>query len=565
MTRPPCRLPSLLFCLPALALTACSQLTSPPDDSVEIAILGLNDFHGHIQSAQPTPRQLKIPDTSASDGWRNAPAGGAAYLASGLAALRARHPHHITVGVGDLIGASPLASALLDDEPALEALNRLGLSLSVVGNHEFDSGRQELERKISGQCPENGCKLPEFRGAGFTYLAANVYDRATGRPFLPAYVIREIGAMKIAFIGTPLKETPNMVDRAGIASLAFHDEASTINALIPEVRAQGAQAIVALLHQGADYPGHYNDPSYACPGLQGPAVEIVKALDPAVKVVMSAHTHQGYTCKLDGRLLTQGYSYGALLTEIRLKFDRRSGELISADAENHPLDHTSVIPDRPMQAWVEAIEARSAELRQQPAGKISRAIGREAATGFADTPLGNLIADAQWQYARQFEPVDLALTNPGGIRADLPAAQLSNTPISVSFGDLFATQPFRNQLVIIDLSGQALLNLLNAQWQGAGKVRFLQVSSSLSYRWHDDPAASTRIEDVRIHGETIDTQKIYRVVMNSFMANGGDQLGLPQPLKDSRYLPGMDVDALRWYFGQHPVVSAPESSRITRH
>ena len=179
--------------------------------------------------------------------------------------------------------------------------------------------------------------------------------------------------------------------------------------------------------------------------------------------------------------------------------------------------------------------------------------------------LGNLIADAQWQYARQFEPVDLALTNPGGIRADLPAAQLSNTPISVSFGDLFATQPFRNQLVIVDLSGQALLNLLNAQWQGAGKVRFLQVSSSLSYRWHDDPAASTRIEDVRIHGETIDTQKIYRVVMNSFMANGGDQLGLPQPLKDSRYLPGMDVDALRWYFGQHLVVSAPESSRITRH
>ena len=112
----------------------------------------------------------------------------------------------------------------------------------MVGNHEFDSGRRELERKISGQCPENGCKLPEFRGADFTYLAANVYDRATGRPFLPAYVIREIGAMKIAFIGTPLKETPNMVDRAGIASLAFHDEASTVNALLAAGRLEEGAA-----------------------------------------------------------------------------------------------------------------------------------------------------------------------------------------------------------------------------------------------------------------------------------------------------------------------------------
>lgn len=548
----------------ALALTACSHQTSRQPAAIEIAILGLNDFHGHIQSAQPIPRMVKVPASDGGKTWRDLPAGGAAYLASGLAELRKKHPHSITVGVGDLIGASPLASALLDDEPALVALNRLGLSVSVVGNHEFDQGRAELERKIAGRCPESGCKLPEFRGASFTYLAANVHDRQSGQPFLPAYVIREVGGMKIAFIGTPLKETPGMVDRAGIASLEFHDEAGTINALVPEIRARGAQAIVALIHQGADYSGHYNDPSYACPSLQGPVIEIVKALDPAVSVVMSAHTHQGYTCKIDGRLLTQGYSYGALLTEIRLKFDRDSGELLASDAENHPLDHESLKPDPETQAWVEAVEARSAELRGQPAGKLSHAVGREAAPGFGDTPLGNLIADAQWHYARQFEAVDLALTNPGGIRADLPAGGAKTSPVELSFGDLFATQPFRNQLVLADLTGEALQALLEAQWQGPGKTRFLQVSASLAYHWHDPAATSGHASRVRIHGLPLDTKKVYRVVMNSFMANGGDRLGLILPLNNPRYLPGLDVDALRWYTGQQSVIEAPTSTRIVR-
>jgi 5'-nucleotidase len=551
--------PSFLCLAGALlagALAGCSGLPASTEkplaaaesETATIAILGINDFHGHIQSAQPVPRTIIVPDPQAPDGQRQTAVGGAAYLATELTELRQRNPHSITVGVGDLIGASPLTSALLDDEPTIETLNRLGMSVSVVGNHEFDRGRVELERRIAGRCPESGCKLPEFHGARFDYLAANVLDKASGRPFLAPYVIREIDGIKVAFVGTPLRETPSIVVKAGIATLNFTDEASAINALIPEMQAQGARVIVALIHQGGEYDGPYNDPTYRCAGLRGPIVDIVRALDKAVVAVMSAHTHNGYTCKIDGRLLTQGYSFGALVSEIRLKIDRRSGEVLAADAENHPVDQHRLTPDAAMQQWVVDIEARSADVRNRPVGRTLRPLTRRSDGAFGDSPLGNLIADAQWTYARRFVEVDFALTNRGGMRADLPEGADGDGPLTLTFGDLFATQPFRSGLLVVELRGAEILDLLRGQWRTPDAAPyFLQVSRSLNYHWRSDLPLAKRVFDVRINGKPLIPTRTYRIAINSFLADGGDDQFILAKGRHPRTLPGQDIDALRWF------------------
>ncbi|WP_018604396.1 bifunctional metallophosphatase/5'-nucleotidase [Uliginosibacterium gangwonense] len=531
-----------------LALAGCASAPPAQTAVAEVAILGINDFHGHIQSADPTPRVLNLPDPADPSRKIAVPTGGAAYVASELAILRKDNANSITVGVGDLIGASPASSSLLNDEPTIEALNRMGLSLSVVGNHEFDAGSDALLRRIKGECPANGCAMPGFSGARFEYLAANVIDKANGKPFLKPYVIREVGGVKIAFIGTPLHEVPDMVMAAGIKTLRFEDEVQTINHYVPEIRAQGVRTIVALVHQGGEYAGDFNDPTYRCEGLKGPIIDIVKRLDPEVDVVMSAHTHNAYTCKINGRLVTQGYSYGALVSEIRLKIDRRTGDVLATEATNHVVDQSTLKPDAAMQDFVEQTAKQTASLRNQVVGRLANPLTRQAQAGYGDSSLGNLVADAQAAYARRTEPVDFAITNSGGLRADLPSKPGTERPIVLRFGDLYAAQPFRNNLVVMSLSGVQVMQLLRDQWQGheAENPSLLQVSRELTYHWDAARPIQDRVFDVRIGGETLNLQRNYRVAMNAFLAGGGDGAKVLTQGTDVHGL-GLDIDAIRWY------------------
>lgn len=541
------RFPRLTPALLALALAACSSVSPQSDTStVDISILGINDFHGHIQSSNPTPRTLNMADPADPSRKIAVPTGGAAYLATELAILRKEHPNSITVGVGDLIGASPATSSMLKDEPTIEALNRMGLSLSAVGNHEFDAGRAELERKIRGECPAQGCALAGFRGAKFDYLGANVIDTASNKPFVKPYVIRDVAGIKIAFIGAPLHEVPSMVSADGIKTLRFDDEVQAINHYVPEIRAQGVRAIVALIHQGGEYAGDFNDPTYRCEGLKGPIVDIVKRLDRSVDVVMSAHTHNAYTCKINGRLVTQGYSYGALVSEIRLKIDRRNGAVLDADATNHVVDQRLLKPDAAMQAFVEDVSKQTDALRNQEVGRVAQQITRHVQPGYGDSALGNLVADAQAAYARQHEKVDFAVTNPGGLRADLPSKAEGAGVITLRFGDLYAAQPFHNQVVVVGLTGTQIMQALRSQWNNKDNPTFLQVSKELKYQWNDNLPVENRVLNVTVSGVRIDPMRMYRVAMNSFLAGGGDGFKVfaegAAPTEA-----GSDLEALRWY------------------
>ena len=212
-------------------------------DTVNVQILGFNDFHGQLD--QPTGTiggQL---------------AGGIEYFATAIKTMRAQNPNTVVVSAGDLFGASPLLSGLFHDEPTIEAMNSLGLDFEGVGNHDFDEGVTELHRMQDGGChPVDGCQDGDgFAGASFKFLSANVRNAATQQTVFPAYGIKEFGGVKIAFIGVTLKATPTIVAPAGIQGYEFLDEADTVNALVPQLQAQGIHTIIVLLHQSAGSGG----------------------------------------------------------------------------------------------------------------------------------------------------------------------------------------------------------------------------------------------------------------------------------------------------------------------
>jgi 5'-nucleotidase len=541
----------------ALLLAACSSVPSAvpgasragavAPQTITLTLFGLNDFHGHLQAAGPVPYVLQQPNPADASQRVSVPHGGYAHVRTALETLRAQVGPSLTVGVGDLIGASPLNSSLLKDEPTLQALSELGMTVSVVGNHEFDAGKGELLRKIRGECPAAGCAFPGFAGARFDYVAANVIDHASGKPWLKPYVIRELQGLKVAFIGAVTRETPGIVMASGIQGLRFVDEAESINAQIAPARAEGAQVIVALVHEGgivrAQAPGVFGDASYACPGLEGEIVDISRRLDPAVAVVFSAHTHQPYTCKRDGRLLVQGQSYGALITQVTLQVDGRTGAVREASAVNHPVVQSAYAPSPAAQALLGQVEALTGPVKNAVVATIPQAMTRRGASPAGETPLGAMIAEAQLAFARQSGPADVAFMNNGGVRADLPALA-SGSPVQVTLGDAFATQPFGNPLLVYTLKGAQILELLRQQWAGAepGNPRILQ-SAGLSYRWDARAPLAERLSEVRVGGAPLDETKDYRVVSSAFLADGGDRYSVLAQGRDRQTL-GLDVDAL---------------------
>src|SRR5882762_5893566 len=313
----------------AVALDPVSH-ASAQTAPVELRILAINDFHGNLR---PPPGGIWIADPDDKTKTVVVLAGGAEQMANLVKQLREGHPNNIFVAAGDLIGASPLLSAMFHDEPTIESLSMMGLELSAVGNHEFDEGKDELLRMQNGGChPVDKCRGPHpFLGAKFHYLAASTIEKSTGKTMFPPYEVKQFGGIPVVFIGLTLKGTPNIVSPEGVAGLEFRDEADTVNALVPELKAHGIEAIVVLIHEGGFPAGDYNE----CPGISGPIVDIVRKLDHAVDVVISGHTHQAYVCNIDGRLVTSGDKFGTIVTSIDLKLDPTTRDVVSAKDDNN--------------------------------------------------------------------------------------------------------------------------------------------------------------------------------------------------------------------------------------
>lgn len=540
----------------ALAAGACA-VAPPSSPTLALRLVALNDFHGHLETP---PMGWIVPDAAAPGGQSRIAAGGAAHLATAIRELRAAAPHSAVVGAGDLVGASPFVSAFFNDEPTITALGEAGLELSALGNHEFDRGRDELERLMKGGChPEKGCAAGPYAGTRFRYLAANVFDTETGRTAYTPYEIRRFDGVPVAFVGAVLKSTPGIVDRRGIRGLAFRDEAKSVNALVPELRRQGVEAIVLLVHEGGVSKGGFDDP--ACPGFEGAIVGLVKRLDRAIDVVVSGHTHQAYRCVVEGRLVTSAGSYGRLLTAIDLEIDRATNDVTRASARNVIVDASRFAPDPAVAAHV----SRFAGLAADRSGRVIGTVRGEftpVANAAGESSLGALIAQAQLAAMRGPAGAQVAFTNSGGIRAPIASRRPDG---SVTYGDLFSAQPFGNTLVAVTLTGRQLLRLLEQQFRAPpARTRILQ-AAGIEYAWDGSRPLGQRVVpgSVKIGGLALDPAAPYRVAVNNYLHGGGDGFTVFTEGQELASGP-LDVDALVAWIAAQPRVAAPPEGHIRR-
>ncbi len=554
--------------------------------TVDVQLLSFNDFHGNLEPPQGSSGTV---EELQPDGTKKAvPAGGVEYLAQSLRTAREGHPYSVTAAAGDLVGASPLVSGLFHDEPTVEAMDKLGLDVTSVGNHEFDEGRAELTRLQKGGChPKDGCYEDgrKFQGAGFPYLTANVTDDKTGRPLLKPYTVWQRKGVKIGFIGVTLEGTPDIVNADGIKGLKFHDEVETINKYAKVLNKQGVKAIVALIHEGGmPASTSYN---YKCDspgpgdGISGPITEIAKHVTPRVDALVTGHTHQAYACTIPDpsgrpRTVTSAASYGKLYTDTTLTYDRRTGDIVRTSvkapgAVNHVVDRT-----QPKAADMTSLIARwnklAAPVANRPVGHISADIAGRGANA-PESPLGDVIADAQLEATKAADKggAQLALMNPGGIRSDL-AFQASGSEGDgvVTYGEAFTVQPFTNMTDVVDLTGAQLLTALQQQVSGPNEAspKILQVSDGLTYTLDMTKKGADRVvkDSIKLNGAALDPAKTYRVAMNEFLAGGGD--GFPA-FKDGRnkYVGPSDLDAFTGYLTAHSSaqqpLTPPKADRIT--
>jgi 5'-nucleotidase len=545
----------------------------PKPTHTQIQLLALNDFHGNLA---PNPA------TSSGGNVNGTPAGGAEYLATHLelarAAAKAQGQESVTVAAGDLIGASPLLSAAFHDEPTIEAMNEMGLDATSVGNHEFDEGWHELLRMQTGGCLDDGdgqnnqnsCPDPkaEFEGAKFDYLSANVFFENTQRTLLAPYTVKKFkNGQKIAFIGMTLEATPNIVTKAGVEGLTFKDEVETANALVPKLKEQGIQSIVVLLHEG----GLPSDPRAfnSCPGISGPITDIAKNLDPAIDAIISGHTHQAYNCSINDpagkpRLVTSASSFGKIFTEVRLSIDNATHDVDRLNTlANNKIVTRDVPKDPALTKLITKYQTLVAPIESKVIGHITTPLVSRTPDDSQESPLGNLIADAQLAdpstVTNGKTPV-VAFMNPGGIRADL-----ASTGGAVTFGQAFTVQPFNNFLVSMDMTGTQIKALLEQQFSGANQAanKVLQIAG-ITYTWNPAAAPGAKVVagSIEIAGQPLVDGTTYRIVTNNFLSDGGD--GFPAfTTATDKFFGGLDIDAFANYLTAHDPYTPGPTDRIS--
>ena len=568
-----------LACCVSIGLGGCQSKGArsptpavPEAATVSVKLIAFNDFHGHIN---PPRSPTRVPDPASAGKTLDLPTGGVQYLSTLITQLKSQNELHAVVAAGDLISGAPLVSSLFHQEPAIELLNQLGLEFTSVGNHEFDNGRSELLRIQNGGCFPGGtadtCQRGRFAGAKFKYLAANVIDASSGAPLLPGFAVKKFTASSgvsfdIGFIGLVLKDTPTMVIPEGVKGLQFSDEAASANALVPQLRAQGIESIVVLIHQGGYTTARSFDDA-TCPGFTGAILGIMDRLDPAIDVVVSGHTHRAYTCRHGGRLVTSAGSEGRFLTDIDLQIDPGTRNIVHAQARQlavvndtapNPLPdrYPTLAKDARLSGIVDFYNLASAPLALREVGRISGDIPR-ASNAAGESPLGDLVADAQLAATRA-AGAQIAFMNRDGIRADLRQGDGK-----VSYSDVFSIHPFGNSLVTMTLTGAQIHALLEQQWSGANGV--LQVSEGFSYQWDASAPVGARVVvgSVHLHDVPIDPSAAYRVTVNEFMAQGGDNFSVLSQGTD-RVRSGVDAQALEQFLTASGTVSPPPATRIRR-
>lgn len=516
------------------------------DAPVAIDLLAINDFHGRLEASGAS--------------------GGAAVLAGAVDQFRAKNPNTVFVSGGDNIGASTFTSFIQKDKPTLDALNAMKLDVSSLGNHEFDQGVSDIENRV----------IPT---ATFPYLAANVFDKGTDTPTFQQYSVKDVGGIKVGFIGAVTNELPSLVTPAGIAGIDVRDVTASVNKVAEQLRdgdpSNGESDVTVLLvHEGAATPALADSTNDSAFG------KIVNGANADVDAIVSAHTHQAYTHEIAipgtdrTRPVIQSGQYGEKLGHIALTVDPQTKKIQSFSSELLPLNDAAGKPLYPADPAVAAIVADAVAVAKQlgsvSVGQITGDFNRARQTDGSEnrsgeSTLGNFVADVQL-WAAKDAGAEIALMNPGGLRADLKFASsgAGDPDGNVTYQEAASVQPFANTLVTETLTGAQLKQVLEEQWQPAAASRpFLKLGASkgLSYTYDPTAAAGSHITHVYVNGVEVKDGDSHKVVVNSFLASGGDNfttLGQGSGKADSGKV---DLQSMVDYFTANPTASPDSAQR----
>jgi 2',3'-cyclic-nucleotide 2'-phosphodiesterase / 3'-nucleotidase / 5'-nucleotidase len=498
------------------------------DGFTKVQLLGINDLHGQLDYSTKVNGET---------------VGGIEYLAAYLKQREALNPNTLMLHAGDAVGASRPVSALLQDEPTIRFLNEIGFDLGTIGNHEFDEGVAEMLRLINGGPHKSTVeKYGAFEGANFPYIAANVVYEKTGKNILNPYVIKEVDGVKIGFIGVVTTETPSIVTASGVAGVKFTDEVEAINKYTAELKSQGIEAIVVLAHNPGTSATDGSKPT-------GEVVQFANEVDDEVDVIFGAHDHKYLNSTVDGKLLVQSYSYGTAFSDIDLMIDPVTKDIVAKKAEIVSTFQKGIQPDAKIKAELAEYQAEIAPITGQVVGEAAVELTRTANEA-GESALGNLIADSM----RDATKSDFAFMNSGGIRDNL-----NQGPIT--WGELFAIQPFGNDVVTITVTGEQIRTLLNQQF-AADRNRIMAVSG-LKYTWSVEKPLGEKVLDIFLpNGKKIDPKAEYTIAVNNFMADGGDGYTILKQGKD-RKVWLTDLDTLVNYVkAQNKPITAAIEGRI---
>jgi 5'-nucleotidase len=372
--------------------------------TVELQLLGVNDLHGHLEPPEPG-------------------LGGVAWLGAWLDRSARTHPGRtIRVHAGDMVGASPLVSSQFQDEPTIEATNRMEFDVGTLGNHEFDEGGPEALRLVGR--------------ARYPYVAANTVAREGGDLILPPYAIVERDGVKVGFVGVTTTDTPYFLLSGFARAYRWLDLSDSVNRWVPELRSRGVETIVVLAHAGAFQEG---------PGAAvGEIVDEARQMHDAVDVIVAGHTHSKLNLAVDGKLVIEALSYGVAFDRVRLKVDRRSGDVIEAAGRVLPTRHERIQPDREIAELVDIYADRVAPLGDQVVGHAPRYLDAH----FVD----RLAVDAQ----RAFAGADIAFMNPGNTRADVERGP-------VTYAEAFEVQAYEHPVWRLRMRGAEVLATMAEQ------------------------------------------------------------------------------------------------------
>lgn len=525
---------------------------------VHIRLLALNDFHGQLTDSPSKVDGVDI--------------GGAATMAAYINRERAADPDGtVLVSAGDAYGASVPESSLLEHKSTLAVLAAMGVDVATFGNHEWDRGFRETMRLIKGDAAVGGArdgaeatgkrrkKKQPARGSGaaaagqaasgakqlwpgspFPYLSANIVDKKTGKPIAPPYEIKTIKGVKVAFVGAVTKDLKKVTLAAGIPNIEALDPATAINAYIPELKAQGVRTIVVLAHEGGEPDKQAPD------GVSGPIVDLAKRLDPEVDVVVSAHSHQEYSTRIAGKIVTQAGSYAKALAEIDLAIDPKTGDVVDGSSRLLRNDEHGIAPDPTVNAMVKGFQRAVAPQTMKVVSILPGKVTREASPA-GESALGTLIAEAQRTYAK----ADVAMMNPGGIRQDITEGG------AVTWGTVFGVQPFANHLTSMKMTGAQILEALEQMFPKGSGPKILQIAGMRVSIDATRPIGHRIVAVKMDDGSRLDPKRTYTVAVNSFLADGGDGFVAFRKGTEKRDV-GVDLDALVDYLrAGKPVPTKP--------